>query len=244
MIPVDDEPAARRKVRSFLAEALPEAELLEAENGPQAVGLILDHHPSLVLLDIQMPGMTGFEVIEAVGAHRMPPVIFITAYDAYAVEAFRLQAVDYLLKPFDADRFQQALQRARRQIAMTVNYEDLFQRLLREVHQDRSFQERILVNIGSRYFFLPVEEILFITAEDKYLSLHTADKRYLLRETMTSLETKLDPAPFVRIHRSHLVNVDYIRDFHPRAHVDYDLVLKNGTQLVVSRRYRERLFGG
>lgn len=127
---------------------------------------------------------------------------------------------------------------------MAINYEDVFQRLLQEVHKDRSFQQRLLVNVGSRYFFLPVEQILYITAEDKYLNLHTADKRYLLRETLSNLETKLDPARFVRIHRSHLVNVDYIKELHPRAHGDYDLVLKNGVQLVVSRRYRDRLFGG
>lgn len=240
---VDDEAAARQKIKGYFREGKFNVYLQEARDGKEAVLNIKKHTIDLVLLDIQMPGMNGFEVIRAIGTHQMPPVVFITAYDQYAIEAFKVKAVDYLLKPFDFDRFKEAFQRAVEQIKMKANFSNLFDQLLQKVNTPKAYLERILVNIGSRHFFLSLSEIHYISSDDKYIELHTKEKKYLIRETLSKLEQELDPGKFVRIHRSHLINLDYIQEMHPKSHGDYTVVMKNGDRLTISRRYRDRVFG-
>lgn len=240
---VDDEPPARKKLRSFLDKEKKVSSIIEAENGIRAVECIHEKKPDLVFLDIQMPKMTGFEVIEAIGVDKMPVVVFVTAYDQYAIEAFEVQAVDYLLKPFDRERFGKSFERAVERIAMKKDNIAAIHQLLNRMREGEKYLERILVSIGQRYFFIKVAEIAYISAAEKYVNLHTETKSYLVRDTMARLEQRLDPVRFARIHRSTIVNVDFIKEMQPWAHGDYVVILKNGEKLTASRRYRERLFG-
>lgn len=241
---VDDEQPARKKLRAFLEKEKEVALILEAANGVEAARLISADQPDLVFLDIQMPGMNGFEMIAAVGVENMPAVIFVTAYDQYALAAFEVQAIDYLLKPFDQARFKKSFQRALTMAQAKPENTVLLQRLLAEIGAEKTFLQRLMVNTGARFFFIKTGEILYLSAEEKYVSLHTEKGAYLMRETMTRLEARLDPSKFIRIHRSYLVNVDFIKELLPESHGDYLARLKNGVELPVSRRYRERLMGG
>lgn len=241
---VDDEQPARKKLRTFLEKEKGVALILEAGNGVEAARLISEDKPDLAFLDIQMPGMNGFEMIAAVGVENMPAVIFVTAYDQYALAAFEVQAIDYLLKPFDHARFKKSFQRAVKRLEAKPENMVLLQRLLAEISAERTFLQRLMVSVGARFFFIKTSEILFISAEEKYVSLHTEKGAYLMRETMTGLEARLDPSKFARIHRSYLVNVDFIKELQSESHGDYLARLKNGVELPVSRRYRERLMGG
>ena len=240
---VDDEPPARRKIRAFLNDVGFAGEIIEAENGVAAARAIRKKNPDLVFLDIQMPGMTGFEVIETVGTENMPAVVFVTAFDQYAIEAFEVQAVDYLLKPFDEDRFQKSFQRALESIRQQKVEPEKLKHLLAEIHEETPYLQRIMVNKTGRFFFVKTEDILFIEADEKYVKLHTARETCLVRETMINLEARFDPAKFARIHRSYFVNIDVIKEMQPWSHGDYVVILNNGKQLPLSRRYRERLFG-
>jgi len=239
---VDDEFPARKKLRTFLKEEASGAAVREAGNGLEAVKSIQEQKPDLVFLDIQMPGMNGFEVIETVGVENMPAVVFVTAYDQYAVEAFEVQAVDYLLKPFDLERFKKSFHRALLQMKYKNAPATVFKNLLGEVNQEKKYLKRMLVNLGSRFFFVKTNEIMFIEAEEKYAKLHTEKENYLIRETMNNLEQRLDPEKFARVHRSYIVNLDFIREIHPGSHGDFQVLLKNGAQLAGSRRFRERVF--
>lgn len=241
---VDDEQPARKKLRAFLEKEKEVALILEAANGVEAARLISADQPDLVFLDIQMPGMNGFEMIAVVGVENMPAVIFVTAYDQYALAAFEVQAIDYLLKPFDQARFKKSFQRAVTLAQAKPENTALLQRLLAEIGAEKTFLQRLMVNAGSRFFFIKTSEILYLSAEEKYVNLHTEKGSYLMRETMTGLEARLDPSKFIRIHRSYLVNVDFIKELLPESHGDYLARLKNGVELPVSRRYRERLMGG
>ncbi len=240
----DDEQPARRKIRSLLAREPGLGEIYEAENGRQTVQLIRMHRPDLVFLDVQMPGMDGFEVIEAVGVANLPAVVFVTAYDKYALAAFEVQAVDYLLKPFDQERFQQALQRGLAQAGNRAAGAVRLQALLTELGANRPHAQRLLVNSGTRYFFVKTSELLYLAAEEKYVNLHTAHGAHLIRETLQNLERQLDPAKFVRVHRSYMLNLDFIQEIQPMAHGDCLAVMKNGATVPISRRYRQRVLGG
>jgi len=240
---VDDEFPARKKIRTFLKEEAGIAALAEAAHGEEAVEKIKAAKPDLVFLDIQMPGMNGFEVIESVGAENMPAVVFVTAYDQYALEAFEVQAVDYLLKPFDQERFKKSFDRARRRIQAKNENTVVFKNLLGEIKQEKKYLKRMLVNLGSRFFFVKTSELVFVEAEEKYAKLHTEKENYLVRETMNNLERRLDPEKFARVHRSHIVNLDFIKEIHPGSHGDFHVLLKTGAQLAGSRRFRERVFG-
>jgi len=243
---VDDEAPARRKVRAHLA-LTPEIEVVgEAASGPEAVEMIRSLRPDLVFLDVQMPGMTGFEVIEAIGTDEMPAVVFVTAYDEFAVEAFEVQAVDYLLKPFHADRFRQALARALDRVAHGGPSAESLARMLERLAQKQPAEaRRLLVRDGERIVFLPLREIVRLSAEGNYVRVRTArGQEHQVRETLAHLEGRLDPERFARVHRSEIVNVDFVAEVHPVFHGDYTVRLRNGEEVRLSRRYQDRLLRG
>ncbi|MBN2091365.1 response regulator transcription factor [candidate division KSB1 bacterium] len=238
---VDDEQPARKKLAKFCKQANIDS-IFEATNGLEAVELIQLHNPDLVFLDIQMPGMTGFEVIEAIQAEKMPIVVFVTAYDQYAINAFEVQAIDYLLKPFDQERFQKAFDRAFQQLQLKQRQTGEFEKLLQLVNQEKKYLQRILVNSRSRFFFIPTKEICYISAEEKYVQLHMEKDQFLVREAMLHLEKRLDPEKFARIHRSYIINLDFIKEIQPWSHGDCMVILKNGNKLPLSRRFRDKIF--
>jgi two-component system LytT family response regulator len=241
---VDDEPLARERVRSLLNEQ-PGVEVIgEAQDGDQAVQAILRESPDLVFLDVQMPEKNGFDVIQAVGADRMPAVVFVTAYDQHALKAFEVHAVDYLLKPFDRERFEGAVDRARRQLenADTGVLKHQLQRLVAQLTPATApRQERLIVKTGGRLFFLRADEIDWIEAAGNYVRLHVGKEAHLLRETMNAIEARLDPNQFLRIHRSRIVNMERVKELHPWFNGDYAVILRDGTKLMLSRGYRDRL---
>ncbi len=240
---VDDEPLARERLTGLLFNE-PDIEIVgQCRDGEEAVTSIMDLSPDLVFLDVQMPQMSGFEVIEAVGNERMPPVIFVTAYDQHALKAFQVRALDYILKPFDRERFSEALQRARKQIEREETG-DLGRRLLALVKDLRKAQpraERLVVKSGGRLFFLRADEIDWIEAAGNYVRLHVGNTSHLLRETMNAIEGRLDPEKFFRIHRSRIVNMERIQELQPWLNGEYSVLLRTGTRLTLSRGYREKL---
>lgn len=247
---VDDEPLARRNLR-LLLEKDPQIEILdECRNGREAIKAINMLSPDLIFLDIQMPEMDAFEVLTRVGPERIQAIIFVTAFDQYALKAFDVHALDYLLKPFDDERFANALRRAKSQIEAR-EIDRLSKRLLalldeRESERasstrQRDYLTRVMIKASGRVVLLKVDEIDFIEADGNYVKLHVGRKAHLLREKMHDLEGRLDPAKFVRIHRSVIVNLDRIKEMHPHFNGDYIVVLQDGRQLRLSRTRRENL---
>lgn len=240
---VDDEPLARERIRALLAGDHDVLVVGECRDGAEAVHSITDCAPDLVFLDVQMPERDGFAVVEAVGLDRLPAIIFVTAYDAYALRAFEVSAVDYLLKPFDEERFTRALTRAKAQVRGQRS-DDLERRLLAlmgEVHSRTHGVERLMIKAGGSLFFLKTAEIDWIQAEGNYVRLHTGKTSHLMRETINNLEEQLDPGRFLRIHRSTIVNLDRVGEIQPLFHGEYRVILADGTRLTLSRGYRDRL---
>jgi two-component system, LytTR family, response regulator len=240
---VDDEPIARDRVRRMLREE-PDIEILgECGNGKEAVTFVNEKRPALVFLDIQMPEMTGFETVQAIASDKVPAIIFVTAYDQYAIQAFEVHALDYLLKPFNRERFKRAVTRAREQIekSQTGKIDERLASLLSDLTKSKKYLERLVVKSVGRVFFLRTEEIDWIEAAGNYAKLHVGREGHLIRETMNGLESKLNPDKFLRIHRSTLVNIDRIKELHPLFSGDYTVRLKSGTELTLSRNYRDRL---
>jgi two-component system, LytTR family, response regulator len=240
---VDDEPLAREGVRLHLAAAADVDIIGEAGTGEEAVALIAALRPDLLFLDVRMPGLDGFGVLAAVGPAEMPVTIFTTAYDQFALRAFEAHAIDYVLKPYDPERFGQALDRARTQIAGRRRslMDERLGSLLHELRGRREYAQRLVVRAGGRIVILPVAEVEWIEAAANYVRLHAGGRKYLLRETMSALEAKLDPAAFVRIHRSAMVRIDRIRELEPLLQGEYVVILCDGTRVASSRGYRERL---
>ncbi|HWS54173.1 MAG TPA: LytTR family DNA-binding domain-containing protein [Pyrinomonadaceae bacterium] len=241
---VDDEPLAREKIRGMADLDADLRVIGECANGAEAIEAIQNLKPDLILLDVQMPEVGGFAVLEALKDDSLPPVIFITAYDHYAVRAFEVHALDYLLKPFDRERFQAAMERAKRQIRRESSngIDERIIALLEQLREPARYSERLVVKTGGRVFFLNTDEIDWIEAEGNYVNIHTvAKKSYLLRETISSLEAQLDPKEFVRIHRSAIVNINRIKELQPWSHGEYHILLQDGTRLTLSRSYREKL---
>ena len=239
---VDDEPLARERVITLL-QGEPDVDLIgECRDGEEAASAIQQLNPDLVFLDVQMPRVNGFEVIDAVGPERMPMVIFVTAYDQHALRAFEVRALDYLLKPFDRDRFQEALGRARRSIEREETG-DLGRRLLALVKDLKPTPrvDRLVVKSGGRLFFLRTDEIDWVEAAGNYVRLHVGSDAHLQRETMNAIEAKLDPQKFFRIHRCRIVNMERIQELQPWFNGEYTVVLKTGARLTLSRGYREKL---
>ena len=239
----DDEPLARERLRMLLRSE-PGLELVaECQNGSEAIDAIQELQPDLVFLDIQMPGATGFEVIEAVGAARMPPVVFVTAYDQYALRAFDVRALDYLLKPFDRERFQQAISRVRQRVHRDAPG-DLERRLLALVQDLKHTPhkvDRFVVKSGGRVYFVRTEEIDWVESAGNYVKLHVGNETHLLRETMTAIEGQLDAEMFFRIHRCHIVNIERVRELQPSFNGEYVVFLRTGARLTLSRGYREKV---
>jgi two-component system, LytTR family, response regulator len=240
---IDDEPLGRTLIREMLRDD-PEIEIVgECSNGGEAIKSIGDWHPDLIFLDVQMPEIDGFEVLASLDAARLPMIVFVTAFDQYAVRAFEVHAVDYLLKPFDRDRFNRSLQRAKAQLLLERR-SDVNERilaLLEEQKARKKYLERVVIKANGRVFFLKTSEIDWIEAAGNYVSLHVKKESYLLRETIGGMESQLDPAKFPRIHRSQIVNLDRIRELRPWSHGEYHVILYDGTQLTLSRTYRDRL---
>ncbi|MEP7339444.1 MAG: LytTR family DNA-binding domain-containing protein [Acidobacteriota bacterium] len=245
---VDDESPARRKISRFLAGEEDFVVAGEAGTGIEAVQIIEAARPDLVFLDVQMPGLDGFGVIEALTTKPLPQVVFITAYDHFALKAFEVHALDYLLKPFDQPRFQKVLDRARQQFQRVKQYgqngqDDLGQKLnllLKELNGRPKYAERLLVNTGERAFLLAVGKIDRIEAARNYVNLHVGQESYLLRSTIEGLSQKLDPSKFLRANRSQIVNVESIRELQPWFHGEYKIILNDGTEVSWSRRYLNR----
>jgi len=246
----DDEPVARDGIR-ILLEDHPEIEVVgECADGREVAHAIQQLQPDLVFLDIQMPEMDGFSVIAEVGPEEMPVVIFVTAYDEYALRAFDVAAIDYLLKPIDDERFGRAVSRAKTQIRQG-EFGKLSRRLIELLERTGqrdpasppagTYLQRVMLKTGGRVTFLKVDDIDWIEAEGDYVKLHVGSDHHLIRDTMKNLDEQLDPTRFVRIHRSIIVNLDRIKELHPYFHGDYMVVLKDGTELKLSRGRRRTL---
>ncbi len=240
---VDDEPLAREKVKRLLRDEDNVEIIGECGDGKEALSAIKNLSPDLVFLDIQMPEMTGFEVLKYIGASRLPVVIFATAYDQYALQAFDVHALDYLLKPFNRERFHRAVTRARELIGShdPDNLDKRLRALLADLKTEKKYLERLVIKSVGRVFFIKINEIDWIEAAGNYVKLHVGRESHMLRETMNGLESKLDPEKFLRIHRSTLVNIDRIKELHPLFSGDYTVMLQNGAELTLSRSYRDRL---
>ena len=237
----DDQPMARERLVSLLA-AEPGVEVTAtASSGPETVEVIRQSSPDLVFLDLQMPGMDGFKVIETIGVDRMPPTGFVTAYDEYAVRAFEVQAIDYLLKPFGRQRFQSALARARKHLERDRQGE-LAQRLSELLRTGRAeTTERLLVKAGGRVSFVDIDSIDWVEAEGNYVRIHAGSQVYLMRETMNGLIARIGERQFFRIHRSRIVNITRVKELIIAGGGDYQVLLWDGTRLGLSRLYRDAL---
>jgi two-component system LytT family response regulator len=253
---VDDEPLARRTIRELLAED-PEVEVVgECGGGAEAVAEIRESPPDLLFLDIQMPGMGGFDVLSAVELERISAVIFVTAYDAYALKAFEVHALDYLLKPFTDDRFREALARAKSHVEMREarGLAESLRAFLRgrAGSEDETtapvasgkkggYLTRFMVKVGGRVIFVNPSDVDWIEADNYYVKLHVGGRAHLLRVSMKELEGRLDPKTFWRTHRSAIINLDRVKELHQHPSGEYVVVLQDGAELKLSRARRERL---
>ena len=240
---VDDEPLAREGLRMLLANDADVSVIHEAKNGREAVEAIRNTRPDLVFLDVQMPEMDGFAVVQEVGAERMPAVVFVTAHDKYAIQAFEINAIDYLLKPVTEERFAKALERSKAQLQskQTVDPNRQILSLLQTLASPRSALKRLAVRSAGKTIFVDVEDIDWIEAAENYVQLHAGRAEHLLHVTMNTLEKSLDAQLFLRIHRSVIVNVKRIKQMQPVMHGEFVITLENGVRLQSGRSYTERL---
>lgn len=245
---VDDEPLARRGIRQLLETEKDFLVVGECKNGREAVSSIAKLAPELVFLDVQMPLLNGFGVVEALGEENLPAaVVFITAFDEHAIRAFEVNALDYLLKPVDPLRFRKTIERVRAQLKSSSKRQrdEKLSALLRDIRSLKNEQpeyiRRVAVKEQGRIFFLDVGEIDWISAQGNYVELHTKTKAHLLRETMEGIESKLNPQDFLRLRRSTIVRIEQIKELCPLFNGEFEVVLKNGARLSSSRRYRKNL---
>jgi two-component system, LytTR family, response regulator len=252
---VDDEPLARERLHTLLT-ACPTVDIVaECETGDEAVLALASSAVDVLFLDVQMPGLNGFDVLQAlgeiIGADSLPAIVFVTAFDSYALKAFEVSAVDYLLKPFDRSRFERALARAQaraRRLAgpeVAGREQQALMALLRELHADRKvcdhYAHRLAARSGNKLNLVRVEEVDWIDAAGNYARLHVGGRTHLVRETMTGLESRLDPNRFVRVHRSIIVNVERVTTVEPYSHGEYVLTIRDGARVISSRKYSARL---
>ena len=221
---VDDEPLPRERIRSLLA-AYPEIDVIgESRDGREAATMIAAERPDLVFLDVQMPELDAFDVIAGVSDDYLPAVIFVTAFDEYALPAFDVNAVDYVLKPINSERFDKAVRRA-----------------IEQLRAERRYASRFAVRSGSSFSFVRAEDIDWIDGADNYVRLHVSGREHLLRDTMKSIESRLQPDIFVRVHRSTIVNIDRVASVQPHNHGEYVIIMRDGARLNASRSYSDRL---
>jgi two-component system LytT family response regulator len=238
---VDDEPLARNSIRRFLKNNAEVEVIAECGDGESAVAAILTKRPDLVFLDVQMPEIDGFEVLRRIGVEQMPAIIFVTAFDRYALQAFDANAIDYLLKPFGKERFERALARAKTHIGGHRNHDEARRILagLEQVGINLGYSERLPVAENGRITFVKTRDIDWIEADGNYVHLHVGNRGHDLRETLTNLEHKLNPRDFLRIHRSAIVNVRRIKEIRPWFGGYHLVVLENGKELRMSRYQRD-----
>jgi two-component system LytT family response regulator len=246
---VDDEPLARSKLRRLLAGEEGVEIVGEAASAAEAREVLLTERPDLIFLDIQMPEEDGFTLLESLPPNATPAVIFVTAFDEHALRAFEVHALDYLLKPFDRERLRLSLERAREALDRSAAgpFDEQLRMMLQELRGEQPYLNRFVIRSVGRIVFVNAPDVDWIEAAGNYVRLHIGKESHLLRETMSSLETRLDPRVFARIHRSTIVNIERIRELHHIFHGDYSVLLRDGTRLTLSRGYREqfeRLVGG
>lgn len=236
----DDEPPARRRIAELLKVHTDIQIIAECSDGSEAVKSILKNRPDLVFLDIQMPGLNGFEVIQTIGLDQMPVVIFVTAYDKYAINAFDVNAVDYLLKPFDRSRFRIALQRARKEIAIQTGLgkPGNVDNLLIKLREDNRLRERLLIKSSGRISIVEIDNIDWVESAGNYVNIHLGKDSHLIRTTMQNMEKRLKDLFFARAHRKVIVNLSKIKEIWWRGYGDAVIILRDGIQLPLSRRYR------
>lgn len=236
---VDDEPLARASLRTLLEREPDAITVFEARNGHEAVSLIRNERPDVVFLDVQMPEMNGFEVVRQIGATAMPEVVFVTAHDQFAIQAFEINALDYLLKPVSEERFAEALQRTRSHLRQRVDDSERIVSLLQTLASPPKTLTRIAVRSAGKTRFVDLQEVLWIQAAENYVQLHTATCQHLVHATIQSMLERLDPEAFVRIHRSAIVNVRHVMQIETTAQGDYMLTLDNGFSIQSSRTYND-----
>jgi two-component system, LytTR family, response regulator len=237
---VDDEPLAREGMKLLLKDEAAVASIAEARNGAEAVETIRSQRPDLVLLDVQMPEMDGFGVLRAIGAEHMPPVIFVTAHDRYAIQAFEVNAIDYLLKPVTRERCSQALARVRERLGEDGDNRHVMS-LLQQLAAPPQYLARVALRSAGKVSFVNIEDILFVQAAENYVQLHLKNTRHLLHVPIATFESSLDPQLFLRIHRSLIVNVKHVHELETGPHGEYIVVLHGGTRLQSSRSYHEKI---
>jgi len=244
---VDDEPLARDLLGALLAEHEDIQIVAKCQNGREAISCLQSTPLDLLFLDVQMPNIDGFDVLERVGLQHLPPTVFVTAYQEHAVRAFDVHAVDYLTKPVDAERLATALKRVREKIAARIallTQEQLtvmLNGLRNAISESKSYASRFLVRDGEKETLVSAENIDWIEAADYYTCLHVSGRRYMLREPIGDLAQKLDPRQFIRVHRSSIVNLDRIREVYRDGHADNSIVLKDGQRLKMSKAGRQKL---
>jgi two-component system LytT family response regulator len=237
---VDDEPLAREGLLMLLREESSVTAVAQARNGSEAVAMIRAECPDLVLLDVQMPQMDGFGVLKEIGAERMPPVIFVTAHDQYAIKAFEVNAIDYLLKPVTRERCSQALARVLERISSGNDNQHVMS-LLQQLAAPPRYLQRVALRSAGKTTFVNIEDILFVQAAENYVQLNLKTSRHLLHVPIATLEASLDPKDFLRIHRSTIVNVRHVRELETGAHGEFIVVLQGGAKLQSSRSYHEKI---
>ena len=240
---VDDEPLAREGLLQLCSRDTEITDLKEARNGREAVEIIRASRPDLVLLDVQMPEMDGFSVVRELGADAMPAVVFVTAHDQYAIQAFEVNAIDYILKPVTEDRFRKALERAKERLKSRPTDEAGRQilSLLETIATPRRYLKRLAVRTAGKTVFVDVQDVDWMEAAENYVQLHTGRTGHLLHVAMNTLEKSLDPDLFLRIHRSLIVNIKRIKELQPALHGEYVVTLENGVRLQSGRMYNEKL---
>jgi len=240
---VDDEPLAREWVRDGVAEDRELEVVGESGNGFEAAEAIRRLKPDLVFLDVQMPGLDGFGVLEALSPDEIPAIVFVTAFDQYAVRAFEAQAVDYLMKPFSRERLEEAVRRVRELLKgrSLEEFRESIGKIVEKVRRDRSYPEWVLLKADGKNVFVKVKDIDWIESSRNNVRIHVGSTVYLLHETTSAIAQRLDPKKFLRIHRSSIVNIERIKELHPWFNGDYAVILRDGTQLTLSASYRDRL---
>jgi two-component system, LytTR family, response regulator len=237
---VDDEAVARRRIRRLLAAEPDTTVVGECGDGATAATAIADRTPDIVFLDVQMPELDGFDVVRSFPSGDLPAVVFVTAFDRYALRAFDVNAIDYLLKPFTRERFRTALQRARDRVAHREQARQI-DGLVEHLRARRRYPSRVAVRVGDRFIVIAWQDVDWIESADNYVKLHVGERELLVRDTLAAIEAQLDPDRFARIHRSAIVQIDRIRELQPASHGDVDLILRNGRRLTMSRTWRERV---